>query len=384
MHLRSKCMRPRMALVWFVITAVGVSGWAQQPAAVPPPARQQPPAARQPSLTVDRDPAPSPDADPPAQSQTGAPQGVGLGKIEREGGKYTLRADAYEVRLNATVLDGSGRSVQTLTKDAFSVYEDGTPQTIASFRHEDLPVSLGLLIDSSGSMYDKRSAVEKAALDFVKLSNPEDEEFLVDFSWEAFIDQDFTNDIDKLQQGLGYIKSSGGTAIYDALVASADYLSKNAKHPKQVLLLVTDGEDNASTATLEQTIRRIQDLDGPVIYCVGLLFGDDTDKRESRHARRVLETLAEQTGGAAYFPKSIKDVDAVAAVVAQDIRTQYTISYHSTKSPTLGGYREVHVEAKAKSFGRLSVRTRSGYYPRVGDASKGADAGFSSGGKKKP
>jgi Ca-activated chloride channel homolog len=385
MHLRSKRMWPRMAAVgWFVITAGVVGGWAQQPGAAPAPAKQNP-AARQPSLTVDRDPVPSPDADPPAQAQTGAPQGVGLAKIEREGGKYTLRQDAYEVRLNATVLDGSGRSVQTLTKDAFSVYEDGVPQTIASFRHEDLPVSLGLLIDSSGSMYDKRSAVEKAALDFVKLSNPEDEEFLVDFSWEAFIDQDFTNNIDKLQQGLGYVKSSGGTAIYDALVASADYLSKNAKHPKQVLLVVTDGEDNASSATLEQTIRRIQDLDGPVIYCVGLLFGEDTDKRESRHARRVLETLAEQTGGAAYFPKSIKDVDAVASEVAQDIRTQYTIAYHSTKSPTLGGYREVHVEAKAKSFGRLSVRTRSGYYPRVAQASKGGDAaGFSSDGKKNP
>jgi Ca-activated chloride channel family protein len=383
MHLRSKSMWPRMAVGWFVITAGAVSGWAQQPAAAPAAAKQQP-VARQPSLTVDRDPAPSPDVDPPAQSQTGTPQGVGLAKIEREGGKYTLRQDAYEVRLNATVLDGSGRSIQTLTKDAFNVYEDGVPQTIASFRHEDLPVSLGLLIDSSGSMYDKRSAVDKAALDFVKLSNPEDEEFLVDFSWEAFIDQDFTNDIDKLQQGLGFIKSSGGTAIYDALVASADYLSKNAKHPKQVLLVVTDGEDNASTATLEQTIRRIQDLDGPVIYCVGLLFGEDTDKRESRHAKRVLETLAEQTGGAAYFPKSIRDVDAVAAEVAQDIRTQYTISYHSTKSPTLGGYREVHVEAKAKTFGRLSVRTRSGYYPRVAQASKGADAGFSTNGKKNP
>jgi VWFA-related protein len=152
-----------------------------------------------------------------------------------------------------------------------------------------------------------------------------------------------------------------------------------------VLLVVTDGEDNASTATLEQTIRRIQDLDGPVIYCVGLLFGEDTDKRESRHAKRVLETLAEQTGGAAYFPKSVRDVDAVAAEVAQDIRTQYTIAYHSTKSPTLGGYREVHVEAKAKSFGRLSVRTRSGYYPKVAQAStRGGDAGFSSNGKKNP
>jgi Ca-activated chloride channel homolog len=376
MHLRSKSFWPRMAAMGWVVTVAGLgSGWTQQPTAPQVPAKQQP-AARQPSLTVDRDPVPSPDVDPPAQSQTGTPQGVGLGKIERQGGKYTLRQDAYEVRLNATVLDSGGRSIQTLDKSAFSVYEDGVPQTIASFRHEDLPVSLGLLIDSSGSMYDKRAAVQRAALNFVKLSNPEDEEFLVDFSWEAFIDQDFTNSLDKLEQGLGFVKSSGGTAVYDALVASADYLSKNAKHPKQVLLVVTDGEDNASSATLEQTIRRIQDLDGPVIYCVGLLFGEDTDKRESRHARRVLETLAEQTGGAAYFPKALKDVDAVAAQVAEDIRTQYTISYHSTKAPELGGYREVHVEAKAKGFGRLSVRTRSGYYPRVAVASKGKGAGL--------
>jgi Ca-activated chloride channel family protein len=382
MHLRSKNFWPLMAAGWFVTVAGAVGGWAQQPTAPQAQTKQQP-AAKQPSLTVDRDPVASPDVDAPAQSQTGASQGVGLSKIERQGGKYTLHEDAYEVRLNATVLDQGGRSIQTLDKSAFTVYEDGIQQTIASFRHEDLPVSLGLLIDSSGSMYDKRAAVDKASLDFVKLSNPDDEEFLVDFSWEAFIDQDFTNNIDKLQQGLGFIKSSGGTAIYDALVASADYLAKNAKHPKQVLLVVTDGEDNASSATLEQTIRRIQDLDGPVIYCVGLLFGEDTDKRESRHARRVLETLAEQTGGAAYFPKSLKDVDAIAAEVAQDIRTQYTISYHSTKSPTLGGYREIHVEAKAKSMGRLSVRTRSGYYPRViADASKGGGAQFGDPSKK--
>jgi VWFA-related protein len=298
----------------------------------------------------------------PADSQQGTP----LNPIERgSGGTFTLRQNAYEVRLNATVLDSSGRTIQTLDKDAFRVFEDNVPQTIASFRHEDLPVSLGILIDSSGSMYDKRAAVDAASLDLVKLSNPQDEAFLVDFSWEAFIDQDFTNDIAKLQQGLSYIKSSGGTAIYDALVASADYLSKNAKHPKQVLLIVTDGEDNASSATLEQAIRRIQDFDGPVVYCIGLLFGDDTTKTEARHARRVLETLSEQTGGAAYFPKSVKDVDAITKEVANDIRTQYTISYHSTKPPELGGYRVVRVEAREKSYGKLSVRTRSGYYPRV-------------------
>jgi len=319
----------------------------------------------QPSLEVDRDPVLSPDPDPPPQP-IGDQKGTALGTIARgAGGRYTLQENAYEVRLNASVFDQAGHSVQTLDREAFHVYEDGVAQTIASFRHEDLPVSLGILIDSSGSMYDKRAAVDQASLDLVKLSNPEDEAFIVDFSWEAFIDQDFTNDIDKLQQGLSYIKSEGGTAIYDALVASADYLSKNAKHPKQVLLIVTDGDDNASSATLEEAIRRIQDFDGPVVYCIGLLFGDDTSKSESRQSRRVLETISEETGGQAYFPKSIKDVDAIAKEVANDIRTQYTIAYHSTKSPTLGGYRVVHVEAKEKGYSRLSVRTRSGYFPRV-------------------
>jgi VWFA-related protein len=334
-------------LLSLTFSAAGALG--QQPSA-------QRPAPAQPAAPTSQE-SPQPDL-----SQPGTP----VNPVDRSApGQYTLHANAYEVRLNVAVVDNSGRSVQTLDKDAFRVFEDNTPQTISSFRHEDLPVSLGILIDSSGSMYDKRAAVDATSLDLVKLSNPQDEAFLVDFSWEAFIDQDFTSDINKLQQGLSYIKSSGGTAIYDALVASADYLSKNAKHPKQVLLVITDGEDNASSATLEAAIRRIQDYDGPVVYCIGLLFGDDTNKSESRQARRVLETLSEQTGGVAYFPKSLKDVDAIAKEVANDIRTQYTIAYHSTKPPEQGGYRAVRVEAKDKNYGKLSVRTRSGYYPRV-------------------
>lgn len=364
MHRRSKGFWPlALAAGMLLVGACPMGAWAQQ-AKTAQPTSTQPPA-----LTVDRDPVPSPDAETQAAPAAGEAQGLPQGTIEKErGGRYTLRENAYEVRLNATVVDNDGRSIQTLDKDAFHVYEDGVSQTISSFRHEDLPVSLGILIDSSGSMYDKRTAVEEASLDLVKLSNPEDEAFVVDFSWEAFIDQDFTSDINKLQKGLDYIKSSGGTALYDALVASADYTAKNAKHPKQVLLVITDGEDNASTATLEQTIRRIQDIDGPVIYSIGLLFGQDTDKREARHARRVLESLSEETGGVAYFPKSVQDVDAIAAEVAKDIRTQYTIAYHSTKSPALGGYRQVHVEAKEKGMGKLSVRTRAGYFPKVASA----------------
>jgi VWFA-related protein len=356
MHLRSKLAAVLVLSTFSVGMGSALGQSPQQPA---PPRTPLP-------LNVDRDPVPSPDPDTPATAGAVTPPVAAEGQVTKgANGRYTLETDAYEVRLNASVLDSSGRMVNGLTKDDFHVYEDGVPQTILGFRHEDLPVSIGLLIDSSGSMYDKRDAVDKAALDLIRLSNPQDEEFLVDFSSEAFIDQDFTSSIDKLQQGLGYIKSSGGTAAYDALVASADYLAKNAKNPKQVLIVVTDGEDNASSATLEQAIRRIQDLDGPVIYCIGLLFGEDTDRREARHAKSVLEQIAEQTGGVAYFPKNLKEVDGIAAEVAADIRTQYTIAYRSTNPPSRGGYRQVHVEAKAKGFGKLDVRTRSGYYPRA-------------------
>jgi Ca-activated chloride channel family protein len=384
MHLRSRENRLQGVGGWLGLaalvlaangSAMGQQNVQSQSAArvvVPAPAA----ASTQLPLDVDRDPVPSPDPDPPPQAIGSAPQqGTPMGTVSRSaGGEFTLHEDAYEVRLNVSVFDPSGHSVQTLDKDAFRVYEDGVAQTVAGFRHEDLPVSLGILIDSSGSMYDKRQAVDQASLDLVKLSNPEDEAFLVDFSDEAFIDQDFTSDIGKLQQGLSYVKSNGATAIYDALVESADYLSKNAKHPKQVLLVITDGEDDASSATLDQAVRRIQDFDGPVIYCVGLLFGDDSTKSETRHARRVLETLSAETGGQAYFPKSVNEVDAIAKEVANDIRTQYSIAYHSTKPPTLGGYRTVHVEAKAKGYPKLSVRTRNGYYPRVSSAAAAGDA----------
>ena len=320
---------------------------------------------RQTPLSQDSDPVPSPDP-LKAPATTTPTRPAQAGEVTREGGRYTLTQNAYEVRLNASVIDAAGRNVDTLSKDAFHVYEDGVPQTILGFSHEDTPVSIGILIDSSGSMYDKKDATTTAALDLVRLSNPQDEAFLVDFSSEAYIDQDFTSSVDKLQQALtAYFKPSGGTALYDAVVASADYLSKNGKRPKQVVLIITDGEDNASSASLEQTIRRVQELDGPAIYCVGILFGEDVSRREARHARDVLQELADQTGGVAYFPHSLKEVDGLARQVAEDIRSQYTLSYRSTKSPELGGYRQIHVEAKEKGFRGLQVRTRSGYYPKT-------------------
>lgn len=361
MHLCSRCPAGFRAIVISAIlcalpyTMHGVQATAKP--ATPSTAPEQ-----QKSLSVDRDPVSSPDPDTaPAVSGDNSKSS----DVSRNAaGKFTLRRDVDEVMLNATVLDENNRLVTTLAKGDFSVVEDGVPQTIASFLHEDTPVSLGLVVDNSGSMLHKRAAVNNAALDLVKSSNPHDEAFIVNFSDEAYIDQDLTSDVNKLRDGLSHIDSKGGTALYDAVVASADQLSKYATKPKQVLLIITDGEDNASSLTLEQTIRRIQELQGPTVYSIGLLFGDENSKRENRRARRALELLSTETGGVAYFPKSLEQVDEIAAEVARDIRNQYTIGYHSTKPISQGGFRQVHVEARAKGMGKLSVRTRTGYFPK--------------------
>ena len=316
----------------------------------------------QPPLDVDRDPILSPDAADNAPVNPSHP--TANQEAKREHGVYTLTRNVDEVVLNCTVIDNDGHLVQDLAQPDFHVFEDNTLQNIVAFSHSDVPISLGILIDNSGSMRDKRAAVNTAALDLVRASNPQDEAFIVNFSDEAFLDQDFTSDINKLREGLSHIESRGGTALYDAVVASADQLAHGARLPKQVLLIITDGEDNASTLDLEQTVRRIQDLQGPVVYSIGLLFGDEDKGQEAHRARRALQILSDDTGGLAFFPHSLADVDVIAAEVAKDIRNQYTIGYHSTKPAKLGGYRTVHVEAKAAHHGKLFVRTRTGYYPK--------------------
>ena len=310
-----------------------------------------------PPLTVDRDPARSPDGEAPATAPSEP-----LHKQGQQG--YVLHTDVEEVVLNCTVLEGN-RLVPDLKKENFDVSEDGVKQAIISFQHTDLPVSIAVVVDNSGSMSKNRPAVNKSALDLIQASNPQDEAFVVNFSDEAFIDQEFTSDVNKLRDGLGHIESRGGTALYDAVVASADKLVADAKRPKQVLVLITDGEDNASTLNLEQTIRRVQQLSGPVIYSIGLLFGDEMSRAEVRHARRALEMLSTETGGMAFFPKSIEQIDQISAEVARDIRNQYTLGYHSTKPTTEPGFRRVQVTAEAKGLGKLNVRTRTGYFPVV-------------------
>jgi Ca-activated chloride channel homolog len=345
-------LRTTLTLVFFL--ASGLALPAQQAAAPPIPAEQQP------ALNVDRDPVPAPPSGVEAPAVAEQPNQVARGK----NGGYTLTRDVDEVVLAANVIDDHNRLISGLSKDDFHVFEDGKPQAITSIQEQDVPVSIGLLVDNSGSMRTKRQAVNEAALDMVRASNRDDETFVVNFADEAYIDQDFTGDLNKLHEGLSHIDSKGGTALYDAVIASADYMAKNAKKAKEVLLIITDGEDNASGTNLEETVRRIQDLQGPVVYSIGLLFDDmGGGGRESHRARRALQLLSDETGGLAFFPKNLGQVDEIAAEVARDIRNQYTISYHSSKPASLGGYRAVHVDAKAKGYNKLTVRTRPGYFP---------------------
>ncbi|HUQ50400.1 MAG TPA: VWA domain-containing protein [Terriglobales bacterium] len=272
---------------------------------------------------------------------------------------YTFKKDVEEVILYATVVDPRNRVVNDLGRNSFSVYEDGQQQQITSFRREDIPVSLGILIDNSGSMRNKRPAVNQAALNLIRASNKEDDVFIVNYNDEAYNDQDFTNNINLLKDALEKVEARGGTAMYDAVVAAADHLSKGGKHEKKVLLVVTDGEDNASRNSLEDAVRTVQNENGPTVYTLGIL---DEDSRARKRARRAMERISLETGGVAYFPKDLDEVNAISTAVAHDIRNQYTIGYKPTRPQTAGGFRNVKVEARGDGKTKLQVRTRSGYF----------------------
>jgi Ca-activated chloride channel family protein len=327
-------------------------------ASSPAPTQQTPPSTgTAPSQTPGSQAPPA--ANPPAGQAPPAsvPADQGQGPSATDNGTFVFKVESREVVLHATVVDDRNRLVTSLVKPDFTVFENGQPQQIRQFKLEDYPVAMGIVIDNSGSMRDKRDEVNKAALNLVRSSNPDDQVFVVNFSDEYFLDQDFTADVKKLQAALEHVESRGGTALYDAIVASADQLAKSPLQRK-VLFVVTDGEDDASQENLEEAVHRLQQENGPVVYAIGLL-GDD----KNRHAKRALETIADRTGGISFFPPTLGDVDQISTTIAHDIRNQYTISYQPTTPKTVGGFRTIHVDAHDRAYKKLTVRTRSGYYP---------------------
>jgi len=259
------------------------------------------------------------------------------------------------------VADKNGHLVTDLKENAFTVYENGVTQPIRSFKREDVPVSMGLIVDNSGSMRDKRAKVEAAALALVKASNKDDEVFVVNFNDEAFLDnphgKDFTSDIKEMEEALTRIDSRGGTAMRDAIRMSIDHLKEKAHKDKKVLVVVTDGNDNSSVISLENLVKSAQQSE-VLLYGVGLL--SEEERREAKRAERALTDLAVATGGETFFPKEVGEVEKIAHQVARDIRSQYTIIYSPTNAAMDGSYRTIKVSVNAP--GRLTARTRSGYY----------------------
>jgi Ca-activated chloride channel family protein len=269
----------------------------------------------------------------------------------------TFSTDTNWVILPVSVSDKGGKLVTNLQQNSFKVFENGIEQPIKLFRHEDVPISLGIIIDNSGSMKEKRQKVEVASVDLVKASNPHDEVFIVNFNDEAYLDVPFTNDIKKMEEGVARIDSRGGTAMRDAIRGAIDYLKEKAKNHKKVLLVVTDGNDNASNIGLERLVDGARQSE-VLIYAIGLL--DEEEHREAKAAKRALNALTQESGGLSFYPKGVAEVDAIALQVAHEIRNQYTIAYSPLNLAKDGTFRQIKVVVTGPSHAQ--VRTRSGYY----------------------
>jgi len=268
-----------------------------------------------------------------------------------------FRSDTRLVVLHASAEDKDGHMVKDLPQSAFQVFENGVKQQIKSFRNDDVPVSIGLVIDGSASMTNKRDKVNAAALALVTLSNPDDEVFIINFDETPSLDMEFTNDVEKLKKGLARIRARGGTAMRDGVREAIEHVKGRNKKDKKVLVVVTDGNDNASVQPLETLVRVAQQND-VLIYAVGLL--NEESPREAEKAKRALDALARATGGQTYYPKDVSEIDQIAPRIAHEIRNQYIISYSPSNQELDGSFRQIRLLVDSPLV--ANVRTRPGYY----------------------
>ena len=300
-----------------------------------------------------------PRSTPPPQpiQPTPSAHGTNSGTNSTDDNGFVFKKQVEEVVLHATVVDPQRRLETHLDRGAFAVFEDGRPQTITSFRREDVPVAIGIVVDNSGSMRDKRAQVNQAVVNLIRASNPKDEVFVVNFSRNSYLDQDFTSDVGLLERALHQVSTQGDTALYDAVVASTIHLENNPRLDKKILLVITDGDDNMSRETLNEAIQHLQHRNGPTLYAIGLTGGEMHPM-----GRQALQKLADATGGAALFPDDLSQVADVTQELAHDIRSQYIIAYKPENEDARAKYHPIQVQARAPGLPQLTVRTRTGVY----------------------
>jgi VWFA-related protein len=267
----------------------------------------------------------------------------------------TFHAETRLVVLHVTVTNRHGELITNLARGSFAVYENGRPQSIALFRRDDVPISLGLIIDNSGSMRSLRPAVEAAALAFVRASNPLDEVFVLNFADTPHIDVPFTNDVHVLEEGVARLDSIGGTALRDALLTAERYLGEHAARDRRALFVITDGNDNASTVSVSEC-RKTVEQSGTAIYAVRLVH----DRSSADRNDDELDRLAQVSGGVAEHITAVSDIDRVALDMAHRIRNEYTIAYTPANQDLDGSYRAVRVKVTRPDG--LTARTRPGYW----------------------
>lgn len=271
---------------------------------------------------------------------------------------YRISVNVDLVVVHATVRDRKGRLVSDLREKHFEVYEDGVRQSIRLFQHEDVPVTVGLVVDHSGSMRMKLQDVIAAARTFVRSSNPEDEMFVVNFNENVSLGLPdhirFTNRSDELERAISKTPADGQTALYDAVVKALESL-KAGRSDKKVLIIISDGGDNASTCSLAKAVELAQQSSA-LLYTIGIFDQEHPDKNPD-----VLRRFARATGGEAFFPGQLDEVVATCERIARDIRNQYTIGYVPATAPQEGVHRSIQVAVEAIGYGKLSARARSGY-----------------------
>lgn len=271
------------------------------------------------------------------------------------------------VVLPLSVVDKNGDFVSGLAQGQFQVYEDKVSQTISHFGQFDLPVSLGLIIDTSGSMRPKIAMVNQAAMLFLKLSNPKDETFLIGFNDEVSLVEDFTDDLDTIRDALDNLTVTGGTSLYDATLLATQKVQKGSRQ-KHALLIISDGEDRDSYYKLPEVLRVIQEA-SVQIYVVGILSPEPEDglfdiftKNPQEKAREALTKIAQETGGKAFFPKDVTELPSIAKNIATELRSQYHIGYLSTNPAKDGTWRSVQVVLTGAAEKQYRLRTRTGYF----------------------
>ncbi len=276
---------------------------------------------------------------------------------------FTIGVNVDLVLTYASVFDKEGRFVSGLNKENFKLYEDGVQQAIETFSQEDVPVNMGILLDVSGSMRPKIEQIKKAALAFIKASNPQDEVFLIGFSDETELLQDYTSDIDEITDALDNIVVTGGTVVYDAIYLGVQK-AQTGKKPKKAVVVITDGEDRDSYYRLNELLVKVQESDVQV-FCVGFLNVYKKSlfrKSDADKARDALSQISEETGGKAFFPEKLEDIHDIVAEIASEIRSQYSIGYISSNSARDGTWRRVKIEISGAKIPFDHLRYRRGYY----------------------